>query len=157
MRRLSISGERVQEFHKRSGRAVQSLDFRVGRVDEVILIGSVAARTVGMILTSVNPASRASPAMYSAPCGKLRFSAAIDARAIQSCSRFTFLSCILGIWARTAPLSSGLALAANTGAAASTRLAAAACTNSRLLDSKSLVSAMNLSREKLPRNRGVRV
>jgi hypothetical protein len=48
-----------------------------------------------------NPASRSSFAMYSAPCGYPRFSAAIDGNAIQSWSIFTVWSCWPAIFAIT--------------------------------------------------------
>src|SRR4029077_14250650 len=69
---------------------------------------------VGIISTLENPASRASCAMYSGPWEKLRFSAAMDGRAIQSSRRFTFSSWSLGIWLRT-DWRSGLSAAAKAG------------------------------------------
>ena len=49
-----------------------------------------------MISTLEKPASLASLAMYSGPCGKLRFSAAIDGSAIHSCKRLYGLIVQLG-------------------------------------------------------------
>src|ERR1700722_19192147 len=90
--------------------------------------------------TLVNPASWASFAMYSGPCGKLRFSAAIDGSAIHSCKRLMLAACIFGICASTAALSASLAgVAANTpmGTAARAAPETALCTKSRLLSPRS--------------------
>src|SRR5277367_244554 len=103
---------------------------------------------VGINLTPVNPASCASFAIYSGPCGKFRFSAAIDGSAIQSCNRLTLAACIFGIWASTAALSASLSEAAANIAAGSAANAApdvAACTKSRLLKPGSFSTAISVS------------
>src|SRR5690349_6532183 len=66
--------------------------------------------SVSRMVTCWNPASRASLAMNSAPAGKLRSSAAIEGKAIQSCSRFTDSSWRFAISVRMAAKSSAASI-----------------------------------------------